>query len=729
MQLEQIIQRFDIKRRHSNNSYQVKCPAHEDNQASLTISQDENNKILLYCHAGCNSENILHKVGLSISDLFNNDDEKKALTEVAKYIYTDADGNPKHTSYKFHDQYGNKTFRQSHFKGNKEIWNMKDVETYLYRLPELLEDIAAERDIFIVEGEKDVDSFRALNVPATTNPMGAGKWREHFNHYFQDVNVVILPDNDAAGDKHAELVVSNLKPIARSIKIVKLPNLRAKEDVSDYIANGGTAQDIYTITSKTQSLEQAERLSATAQEIRNDNDIEKIREYIYDKDKIIHKNVIQLLKEKYHIRTSLINTKRKFFIYGNGLWDEVDKDYIGGLFMDWLYPIHATSRTVKSITDLISMTHELYVPENKWNSNPYLSNYENCAYDFENFKPIPHSPEHYFTYKNPFPFIEDATCPTFDRVILQYGLGNPKWVLRFFEMLGYAMYGKRPFQKMFWFTGTGRNGKGTLLRIIEHIVGYFRTVAGVDTRDFREKFYLARFIGKWLATAGDLHNRMANVALMKQLTGGDRQTTDIKFGDAKSFSNTALFIFAMNQMPTLPAEESIYPIIRRIEVLPFDFTIMNPDNDIEEKLLLELPGILNKGIEGLKRLLKNREFTYLERADRILKNYAKQTPAIESFVEDFIAYNPEHKGTFIGELWEHYIKFMNDLYGGDHWKTDKDITIRNKMNFAQALKHIINFKLGVDVEIERKYWAEKSGTYSLLKNIIYKTYSDVKENW
>ncbi len=121
------------------------------------------------------------------------------------------------------------------------IWNIKDVRLVLYRLPELLAaDPAAT--VFIPEGEKDVENLWTLGFVATCNAMGAGKWRAEYNAFLRGRHVVILPDNDKAGADHARTVASALTGIAASVKVLNLPGLPDKGDVSDWLTMGGTAE-------------------------------------------------------------------------------------------------------------------------------------------------------------------------------------------------------------------------------------------------------------------------------------------------------------------------------------------------------------------------------------------------------------------------------------------------------------------------------------------------------
>lgn len=129
-----------------------------------------------------------------------------------------------------------KTFNQRTNAGE----SIEGVERLLYNLPAV---IKSER-VFIVEGEKDVETLRSLNLVGTTNSGGGKYWSESFNHYFQGKTVIILPDNDETGQGHASMIYSLIKPIAKSVKVVTISAL-AKGDVTDWIEReGGTVEKL-----------------------------------------------------------------------------------------------------------------------------------------------------------------------------------------------------------------------------------------------------------------------------------------------------------------------------------------------------------------------------------------------------------------------------------------------------------------------------------------------------
>ncbi|WP_336491301.1 AAA family ATPase [Methylobacterium nigriterrae] len=122
------------------------------------------------------------------------------------------------------------------------VWDRHGVPPVPYRLPEL--SAATTDEVFITEGEKDADSVAKLGFVATTNPGGAGNWTADLNSWFRERIVNILMDNDEAGVSHGRTVAENLKWIAREVRLVQLPGLGPKEDVSNWLEKGGDAQQL-----------------------------------------------------------------------------------------------------------------------------------------------------------------------------------------------------------------------------------------------------------------------------------------------------------------------------------------------------------------------------------------------------------------------------------------------------------------------------------------------------
>lgn len=133
MTLDEIIQRFNNAKKIKHNSYQCCCPSHNDKKASLTIT-DTGNKILLYCHAGCDTKNIIKKVGLNMSDLYNNRSKKIYNNKIhieKEYFYKNINNEISYKSIRCKD----KQFYPARIFNNKWVYNLNNVERIPYNLP------------------------------------------------------------------------------------------------------------------------------------------------------------------------------------------------------------------------------------------------------------------------------------------------------------------------------------------------------------------------------------------------------------------------------------------------------------------------------------------------------------------------------------------------------------------------------------------------------------------
>jgi len=230
------------------DGYQCHCPAHEDKHASLSVDLGDDGRLLLYCHAGCSFDDItraLGKHGITSMQL------SPALKEVRKqivatYDYCDEEGKLQYQTVRLSP----KGFYQRRPDGHSGwINDLKGIKSLPYHLPEVIKAIAEKQPIYIVEGEKDADRLISLGLSATCNHGGAGKWSDSHSSYLKGASeVVILPDNDETGHSHAEAAASSLFDAGvQSIKIVNLPDLPVKGDVSDWLDAGNTIDDLHQV--------------------------------------------------------------------------------------------------------------------------------------------------------------------------------------------------------------------------------------------------------------------------------------------------------------------------------------------------------------------------------------------------------------------------------------------------------------------------------------------------
>lgn len=163
----------------------------------------------------------------------------------ATYPYTDSAGEELYEVVRYRESNGKKTFRIRRPDGDGYQWSLGDVAPVPYNLPGVVhsDDLVP---VWVVEGEKDVDRLVELGQVATCNHGGTGQTQlwERFAHHLKDRDVYIVPDNDPPGRDHALAVAAFAFPHARMVKVVDLPNMPAKGDVSDYLDLGQTLDDL-----------------------------------------------------------------------------------------------------------------------------------------------------------------------------------------------------------------------------------------------------------------------------------------------------------------------------------------------------------------------------------------------------------------------------------------------------------------------------------------------------
>jgi len=226
-----------LKGKRSEKGFLARCPAHDDRNASLSITQS-GERVLLRCFAGCSYEEVTR--ALRERNLWS---PRNVVQRVPQnntfYVYNDERGNPLHRTVRTQD----KRFWQEHFDGG--VWTTGlGPRVVLYHLDELL--TRSQEPVCVAEGEKDSDRLRALGHLATTNPMGAGKWSDSYSAILAGREISLFYDNDPpskkfAGQNHAEQVALSLIRAGCRVRIVDLPE---GKDVSDFLELGHTKEDL-----------------------------------------------------------------------------------------------------------------------------------------------------------------------------------------------------------------------------------------------------------------------------------------------------------------------------------------------------------------------------------------------------------------------------------------------------------------------------------------------------
>jgi hypothetical protein len=208
---------------HGKDQCMAGCPSHPDNNPSLSLRQIRG-RALVYCHGGCQTEQVLASLNLTVADLF--DDERGV-----DYRYDN--GRVVHRS-------PTKQFKQS----------VPQAATSTLYVPEGLSLPAAVEagwDIFLPEGEQDVDMLASLHIPAVTSPMGARNWDKcDYSPLSEAKRIVIVQDKDEAGAERAIGLYRHLREVTKAeVHIVEAVE---GKDVTDHFMSGHTVEELVHLT-------------------------------------------------------------------------------------------------------------------------------------------------------------------------------------------------------------------------------------------------------------------------------------------------------------------------------------------------------------------------------------------------------------------------------------------------------------------------------------------------
>lgn len=201
----------------------AQCPAHEDRTPSLSLTATQD-RTLIYCHAGCDLNDVLAALEMGKADLF---DEPSTT-----YRYLGLDGRELRAVTREY-QGARRRFRQS----------VRDQSsaTPLYRLAQVNDAVNAGRVVYLVEGEEDVHAVEAMGATGTTAPMGAGSFGRVDVEPLRGAEVVAIADKDEAGRKWAAAVRDRLEGVAASLTFKAA---RVGKDASDHLAAGGALDNL-----------------------------------------------------------------------------------------------------------------------------------------------------------------------------------------------------------------------------------------------------------------------------------------------------------------------------------------------------------------------------------------------------------------------------------------------------------------------------------------------------
>lgn len=350
--------------------------------------------------------------------------------------------------------------------------------------------------------------------------------------------------------------------------------------------------------------------------------------FLFDKFAVYMKNTAHVVK---------INGQLHIYkdgIYTNG-YKEIESDMIQ-------YIPNLKKMQRREVLDYMEL-----IVETKEQSDANLIAFNNGIYDLVTGELKPFSTDIVITNKIPWDYNPDAYFELADRTLDKLSCDDAAIRALLEECIGYCFYRRNELGKAFVLTGDKNNGKSTFLDIVKTILGD-KNISALDLKELGDRFSTSMMFGKMANIGDDIGDDFlqgSQVSIFKKIVTGNRIKAERKGQDPFEFNPFIKLLFSANDIPRM--KDKTGAVLRRLVIIPFnarfskymsDGVTIDPDFDpfIKYKLIQKdsIEYFIKLGVEGLKRVITNNEFTNSEKVQKQLDEYEEENNPIVAFIAD-----------------------------------------------------------------------------------------------
>ena len=364
---------------------------------------------------------------------------------------------------------------------------------------------------------------------------------------------------------------------------------------------------------------------------------------ISKKYKILPMELADFIKNnlRYVFVKSAASEQPLIYVYTNGYYKFISDDEMKGFIKSFIPYQLRYSKDINEV--LYELKTEMnFVEYEDLNNNEDIINFQDGLYNIKTNKLLPHNPDILSTIQIPANYKDIENAPTDAPVFFDYMMtlcdGDVETLELLMQCLGVAIsniYAYRT-KKALFLVGQGNTGKSQLKRLAEYLVGY-NNISNIDLKKVNDKHGTASLYQKRLAGCNDMsYQRIEDMSIFKQLTGGDAIEIDFKFKNSFNFLFKGFLWFNCNKLPRFGGDtgkwvyERIMPVFCN-NVIPKE----KQDPMLFDKMLKEKNTILSLAIQELQKVIKN-NYHFIEPAklaeQRLI--YEKENNTLLNFIEE-----------------------------------------------------------------------------------------------
>lgn len=375
------------------------------------------------------------------------------------------------------------------------------------------------------------------------------------------------------------------------------------------------------------------------------------------------------LKNNHHI----IRINSQLHLYKDGIYVSGNNE-IESVMIKHIPQLNKAKRSeVMSYLDIL-------IRDNTPPTDANMIAFRNGLYDVINESFIPFTHEHIITNKIDWDYNPSAYCELTDKTLSKMSCNDENIRLLMEEAIGYCFYRRNELGKFFILTGEKNNGKSTFLDMVKTLLGDDNT-SSLDLKELSERFKTTELFGKLANIGDDIGDEfVANTGVLKKLVTGDRLNVERKGQNPFDFNNYSKLLFSANSIPRMGKGKDSAAILRRMVIIPFDAKFTKEDPDFHPFIKYELRKqesmeyLIQIGLQGLKRILINQQFTESDRVQAELDEYEEINNPVIAFFKEIDKSEIENEPT--KNVYKKYQEFciigsLNPLSAGEFTKQTK----------------------------------------------------------
>lgn len=290
--------------------------------------------------------------------------------------------------------------------------------------------------------------------------------------------------------------------------------------------------------------------------------------------------------------------------------------------------------------------------------------FTNGIYDIVQDAMQPFSSNIVVTNKIPWDFNREAYSELADSTLNKLSCSDPAIRSLLEECIGYCFYRRNELGKAFILTGDKSNGKSTFLDVVKAILGE-QNISALDLKELGDRFTTSMMFGKLANIGDDIGDDFlqgSQVSIFKKVVTGNRIKAERKGQDPFEFNPFIKLLFSANDIPRM--KDKTGAVLRRLVIIPFNARFTKDDPDYKPFIKYELieqcsiEYLITLGVEGLKRVLTNQDFTTSDKVEKSIQEYEEENNPITAFIKDQGVDMIENQPT--NEVYKRYQVFCAD---------------------------------------------------------------------